>query len=143
MKASKKIRYANPVLHVVRKRATVLAIQLESESSLDMLSSMYLTVVGPNSFGDESQFSLLKFDSAMGVLWFQPTELPLEMTVGDWLVYDGDSLVVVSRSQFDANYRITLRHNKKEKYGRERSSLKRKLERIRNELSDGYDWFIE
>ena len=37
MKARKKVRYANPVLHVVRKKATVLAIQLEGEESIDML----------------------------------------------------------------------------------------------------------
>lgn len=144
MKARKKVRYANPVLHVVRKKANVLAIQLEGEESIDMLASMYLNVVAPNAFGDSDQFSLLKFDTAMGVLWFQPTERPLEMTVGDWLVYDGDNLSVVSRSQFEQNYRITIRNNKREKHVRvEKDNLKGKLKRIRSELTDGYDWFVQ
>ena len=144
MRAPKKVRYANPVLHVVRKKATVLAIQLQGEESIDMLASMYLNVVAPNAFGDSDQFSLLKFDTAMGVLWFQPTERPLEMTVGDWLVYDGDNLSVVSRSQFEQNYRITIRNNKKEKHVRvEKDNLKGKLKRIREELTDGYDWFVQ
>ena len=142
-KQRKKVQYANPILQVVRKRSTMLAVQLQGEDSIDVLTGLYLTVVGPSAFGGEDSFQLLKFDLDMGVLWFQPTEHPLEMTVGDWLVYDGDQLAVVHDSMFQANYRITIRGNKKEKNVRRKEGIKGRLSRVRDELAEGYNWFVQ
>jgi hypothetical protein len=136
----KKIRYANPILHVVRKRVTVLAVQLESDESIDTMAGLYLNVVNPNNFGDDDSFQLLKFDTHMGVLWFQPTEKPLEMVVGDWLVYDGDDLYVVSDSKFKTDYHITIRGNKKERDVRVKESRSRKLNRVRSEEDEYRRW---
>jgi hypothetical protein len=135
MKPRKKVQYANPILHVIRKRTTVLAVQLTGEESIDVLSSFYLGVIKPDSFNSDGELELLHFDLAMGVLSFHPVEKPLEMTIGDWLVYDGDSLSVVSNSMFLAEYRITVRNNKKEK------SVRSKKDRIKavRQGSDEYN----
>lgn len=130
MKKRKKVQYANPLLHVVRKRAMVLAVQLQGEESLATMSSLYLNVVDPNSFGEEDSFRLLSFDKLMGVLTFECEEKPLELVIGDWLVYDGDELSVVSNEVFESGYRVTVRHNKKEKDVR---SKKGKLKAARAE----------
>jgi hypothetical protein len=136
----KKIQYANPILHVVRKRTTVLAIQLEGEDSIDTMAGLYLNVVRPNNFGDDDSFQLLKFDIHMGVLWFQPTEKPLEIIIGDWLVYDGDDLVVVSDGKFKTDYRVTIKGNKRERNARGKEGRKRKLSRVRNEEDEYRRW---
>jgi hypothetical protein len=118
----------------------VLAVQLQGEVSIDTMAGLYLNVVNPNNFGDEESFQLLKFDAHMGVLWFQPTEKPLEVLVGDWLVYDGDDLVVVSDSKFNTDYRITIKGNKKERNVRGKEGRKRRLKRVRTEEDEYRRW---
>lgn len=136
MGKSKQRVYANPILHAVRKRTTVVAVQLTDRDSLDPLIDMYLQVVNPESFDDEGELRVIEFDTLMGVLWFKPAELPLELTVGDWLVYDGNSLQVVHDRVFQMDYGVSRLHNRRLRGGR-KETRNEKLDKIRRgEASD-------
>ena len=130
--------YANPIVHAVRKRTTVLAAQLEGKSSLESLSKLYLQVVVPESFNEEGELRILNFDVEMGVLSFQPREKPLELVIGDWLVYDGHDLAVVSDSHFTTQYGVSRLRNRRKNVREKRSSH---FEQIRKGNVDEYNFW--
>lgn len=135
-RAKKKWVYANPIVHAVRKRTTVLAAQLEGKGSLEHLSKLYLQVVVPESFDDDGALNILNFDVEMGVLIFQPEEKPLELVIGDWLVYDGHDLAVVSDSHFTTQYGVSRLRNRRKNVREKRSN---RFEQIRKGNVDQYN----
>lgn len=139
-KAKKSWVYANPIVHAVRKRTTVLAAQLEGKRSLEHLSKLYLQVVVPESFDDDGALRILNFDVDMGVLTFQPEEKPLELVIGDWLVYDGHDLVVVSNSHFTTQYGVSRVRNRRKNVREKRVN---RFEQIRKGNVDEYDFWNE
>lgn len=131
-------RYANPLLHVVRKRTTVLATQLLGEQSIDTLAGLYAHVVSPDSVDEDGVTRILQYDIEMGVLHFQPYEKPLEMIVGDWLVFDGHELAVISNHTFNQQYRVSVLRNKKERHVRRKETHEVRLGKLRENLGEGW-----
>jgi hypothetical protein len=123
----------------------VLATQLEGEHSVDMLASLYMHIVSPDSYDEAGNLNVLKYDIDLGVLFFQPYEKPLEMVVGDWLVFDGHDLSVVANHIFHKQYRVSAFRNKKEKYVQRKNTHDRKLKTVRGVLAEerkGFWWEI-
>lgn len=132
-------RYINPTLHVVRKRTTALAVQLTGADSLVHLSNLYVQVVEPEFEFEEDSVRVMTFDVQMGVLTFEPVEKPLELVLGDWLVYDGHDLSVVSNSVFTSMYVVPRLKNRKVRYGRE-EDREQKLRRVRDSETEYKLW---
>jgi len=138
--AKKKWVYVNPIVYAVRKRTTVLAVKLENAGSLEHLSKLYLQVVVPESFDNDGALRILNFDKELGVLTFQPEEKPLELVIGDWLVYDGHDLAVVSDSHFKMQYGVNRLRNRRKNV---REKRVHRFEEIRTGDIKDYDFWHE